>query len=220
MKYHVISTSNSGHGAVFTNLKDAQVYMKTKPESVYSVFDQMPNRIPPKNAPSAKQTVSLKTDSSDPITIYTDGSSIGNPGPGGYGIVIIIDGKTTEISQGYRHTTNNRMEMMAVITALEKLEATDQPVTVYSDSQYTINGIVKGWAKNWKKKGWKKSDGKPALNPDLWERMLEVTARFPKLSFQWVRGHAGDPLNELADSLANGAAQGTDGLMLDDEGYR
>ncbi len=153
------------------------------------------------------------------ITVYTDGSALNNPGPGGYGAIIQLNGETHEYSQGYKHTTNNRMEMMAVITALENLkDHAGDAITIHSDSQYTLNGITKGWAKNWRKKGWKKGDGKPALNPDLWGIMLDLVGQFPKLGFKWVKGHAGDPLNERADDLANGAAS-NGGDMLVDEGY-
>ena len=156
----------------------------------------------------------------DVIHIYTDGSAIGNPGPGGYGVLLMMDDKTLEFSQGYAHTTNNRMEMMAVITALEKIPEAHRKrnVVIHSDSQYTINGITKGWAKSWEKRGWKKADGQPALNPDLWKRMLFITAQYPGLTFKWVRGHAGDPLNERVDQLANKAAR-SNVEMLVDEGY-
>ncbi|MCP3931979.1 MAG: ribonuclease HI [Bacteroidetes bacterium] len=153
------------------------------------------------------------------ITIYTDGSAIGNPRTGGYGIVMIKDGETIELSQGYRHTTNNRMEMMAVITVLEQLEdKTDRPIKIFSDSKYVLNSITKGWAVGWRKKGWKKSDGKHAKNPDLGEQILDLVEKFSDLTFQWVKGHAGDPMNKLADDLANGAAQGGD--LLEDVGYQ
>ena len=223
MKYHTVSTSRSGHGAIFTNARDAKEYQKSHPGSAYQVFDRMPGKIPPLGASEVEKPTAIKTPvpaSSEGIKIYTDGSALNNPGPGGYGVILMIDGEYTEFSQGYRHTTNNRMEMMAVITALGEIQGDDRkrPIVVHSDSQYTINGITKGWAKNWRKKGWKKSDGKPALNPDLWKRMLEITEGLPKLTFKWVKGHAGDPLNERADELANGAAQGVDGMLVD-EGY-
>ncbi|MFK5951826.1 MAG: ribonuclease HI [Desulfobacterium sp.] len=158
--------------------------------------------------------------STNDIHIYTDGSAIGNPGPGGYGIILILDGEDTESSQGFEYTTNNRMEMLAVITALEKIPETlrTRKVVVHSDSQYTINGITKGWAKSWKKRGWKKSDGKPALNPDLWKRMLGITEQYSGLTFKWVKGHAGHPLNERVDQLANRSARNTVGRLVD-EGY-
>ena len=165
----------------------------------------------------AKKSSEVPTDD---IHIYTDGSAIGNPGPGGYGVLLIMDGETTEFSQGFKHTTNNRMEMLAVITALEKITESNRKrkVFVHSDSQYTINGITKGWAKSWKKRGWKKSDGKPVLNPDLWKRMLFITEQYLALTFKWVKGHAGHPLNERVDELANRTARNTVGLLVD-EGY-
>ncbi len=156
----------------------------------------------------------------DFVRVYTDGSSINNPGAGGYGIVIQAGENQYEFSRGYQHTTNNRMEMMAVIVALENLQdCREKEVTVYSDSQYTINGIVKGWAKSWKRRNWKKSDGKPALNPDLWAKLLDLTEGFSCLQFQWVKGHAGNPLNERADALANSAARQSRDEQFVDDGY-
>ncbi len=235
MKYHVISTSKSGHGAIFTNGREAADYMKQHPDSTYTVFDKIPIKIPAKisittendkgpvksaieNLTHVSSTSENSIRENSIITIYTDGSAIGNPGPGGYGAIIIKDDETVELAQGFLHTTNNRMEMMAVITALETLEKTTSSIKIFSDSQYTINGIVKGWAKNWRKKGWKKGDGKPALNSDLWQKMLDIVEKFPKLSFQWVRGHAGDPMNERADRLANSAAHNSG--LLEDIGYK
>lgn len=218
MKYHIISTSKSGgYGAIFTNAKEAKEYQNNHPESVYQVFDKIPAKIPPigKNKP-----ISLPKGPSDSITVYTDGSALNNPGPGGWGLIIQLkDGEIQEYSQGYEHTTNNRMEMMAVITALKTLgDFRDDTITIHSDSQYTLNGITKGWAKGWRNKGWKKSDGKPALNPDLWAVMLDLVEKFSKLRFKWVRGHAGNALNERADELANGAASGGEDMLVD-EGY-
>jgi ribonuclease HI len=219
MKYHVISTSErpAGYGAIFTNATEAKEYQKKHPGSVYQVFDRFPTEIPP--IPKT-QGATIPRPSTGGITVYTDGSALGNPGPGGYGVVIqTANDETLEFSQGYQHTTNNRMEMMGVITALENLKSNPKAaITIHSDSQYVINGIIKGWAKGWRKRGWKKSDGKPALNPDLWDRMLDLVELFPKLTFKWVRGHAGDVLNERADSLATGASsQG--GNKLVDKGY-
>jgi ribonuclease HI len=219
MKYHVISTSArpAGYGAIFTNATEAKDYQKKHPGSVYQVFEWFPTGIPP--IPKT-QVDTTKGTPLGKITVYTDGSALGNPGPGGYGVVIqTVNGKTHEFSQGYQHTTNNRMEMVAVITALETLK--DNPkatITVHSDSQYVINGITKGWAKGWRKRGWKKSDGKPALNPDLWGLMLDLVDLFPKLTFKWVRGHAGNTLNERADVLATTAAA-SGGSRLVDKGY-
>ena len=220
MKYYVISTSKSGHGAVFTNAKEAKEYQKNHEGSAYQVFDTMPPKIPPIGETQEKPEATSKKSLSGEIVVYTDGSALGNPGPGGYGVVIIFgSGEIEEYSQGYKHTTNNRMEMMAVMTALETLkDFKNAPITIHSDSQYTLNGITKGWAIGWRKRGWKKADGKPALNSDLWAAMLDLLDHFSKLKFQWVRGHAGNALNERADDLANGAAQ--DGIdMRIDEGY-
>ena len=221
MNYHTISTSKSGgYGAIFTNAKEAKEYKTNHPESAYQVFDRMPAKIPPIGKTQEK-TMKLPQGPSDgSIIVYTDGSALNNPGPGGWGLIIQLkDDEIEEYSQGYEHTTNNRMEMMAVINALETLVAfKDEAITIHSDSQYVITGITKGWAKNWRRKDWKKGDGKPALNPDLWGIMLDLVDKFDKLGFQWVKGHAGNPLNERADDLANGAAsQGGD--MMIDEGY-
>ena len=147
------------------------------------------------------------------ITIYTYGSALGNPGPGGYGAVLISGRFRKEVSQGYRLTTNNRMELTAFIEALRQLKEPCE-VRLCSDSQYVINGLEKGWAKGWKRRGWKKADGSPALNPDLWAQALEQEARH-KITYVWVKGHAGHPENERCDQLAvaqskaHGGRQGT-----------
>jgi len=152
----------------------------------------------------------------DAVTIYTDGGSRNNPGPGGYGVVQVYDGKRRERSGGYRLTTNNRMELMGCIVALRELEYRDKPVLLYSDSSYVVNGISKGWARNWQRRGWMKADKTPAMNPDLWQELLALTDELD-VTFQWVRGHAGDPLNERCDQLAVAASHGED--LPEDEGY-
>ena len=145
------------------------------------------------------------------VQIYTDGSARGNPdGPGGYGAVLhFTDSKGVlherELSAGYKKTTNNRMELTAFIEALRQLKEPCE-VRLCSDSQYVINGLEKGWARGWKRRGWKKSDGSPALNPDLWEQALEQEARH-KLTYVWVKGHAGHPENERCDQLAVAQSQ-------------
>jgi len=154
--------------------------------------------------------------SADCIEIYTDGGAIGNPGPGGYGAVIVDNGEKKELHGGYRHTTNNRMELMACIKGISALPQTDRPVALFSDSSYVVNGISKGWAKGWRKRGWKKSDGNPAINPDLWAQLLELTENL-KISFYWVKGHAGHPLNERCDELAVQSARGNE--LIEDKGY-
>jgi ribonuclease HI len=151
----------------------------------------------------------------DSVIIYTDGGCLGNPGPGGYGAVLLYKGHRKELSDGYRLTTNNRMELLGAIIALESLKARTK-VSVHSDSQYVVNGIEKGWAANWRRRGWIKADKQPALNPDLWERLLKVCA-LHDVRFVWVRGHNGDVENERCDVLAKEAAQRKD--LPPDPGY-
>lgn len=143
--------------------------------------------------------------SKTPVIIYTDGSCLKNPGPGGYGIVMMHGKHRKELSGGFRRTTNNRMEMLAVIMALEALKR-PCAVELYSDSRYTIDGIMKGWAKGWRKRGWKKSDKSKAKNSDLWARMLDLCETH-EVNMNWVRGHAGDVENERCDVLARTAAE-------------
>jgi ribonuclease HI len=145
------------------------------------------------------------------ITIYTDGSSMGNPGPGGYGVVLMAGRHRKELSQGYRLTTNNRMELMAVIAGLEALKIPQSTVTVYTDSQYVASSVEKKWVFGWEKKNFA---GKK--NADLWQRFLKVY-RCHAVTFKWVKGHAGNEENERCDRLAVAAAQNTD--LLEDTGY-
>jgi ribonuclease HI len=142
------------------------------------------------------------------IVMYTDGGALGNPGPGGYGAVIVENGKTRELSKGFRLTTNNRMELMACIAALGAVKKASA-VALHSDSQYVVNGITKGWAKKWKANGWRKSDKSPALNSDLWDQLLELCDKHD-VEFRWVKGHAGIAGNERCDELAVQSASGRD----------
>ena len=146
------------------------------------------------------------------VTIYTDGACIGNPGPGGYGVVLLFGDHRRELAGGFRETTNNRMELMAAILGLEALKEKCR-VTLYSDSQYVVNGMERGWAKRWRANGWKRNRREKAINPDLWERLLTV-AEYHEIEFKWVRGHAGIPENERCDELALEAAQVND-LQID-----
>ena len=134
------------------------------------------------------------------VTLYTDGACSGNPGPGGWGAILAFNGVEKELSGGERSTTNNRMELTAVIAGLSALK---EPciVELYSDSKYVIDGLSKGWAEGWKKKGWVKSDKKPALNPDLWDQLLALT-HIHTLRYHWVKGHADNPKNNRCDELA------------------
>ncbi len=134
------------------------------------------------------------------VEIYTDGACSGNPGPGGWGAILRYKETEKELSGGAADTTNNRMELTAVIEALALLK---EPcvVELYSDSKYVIDGLSKGWAKGWQKRGWIKSDKKPALNPDLWERLLALTDRH-EMHYHWVKGHAENEKNNRCDQMA------------------
>lgn len=149
------------------------------------------------------------------VTIYTDGACTGNPGPGGYGVVLIYSEHRRELSGGYRRTTNNRMELMGPIKGLEALNQSCR-VTLHSDSQYVVEGIEKGWAKRWRSNGWKRNKRERAINPDLWGKLLDLCETH-EVEFRWVRGHAGDVENERCDQLAVEAAHLKD-LPVDD-GY-
>ncbi|MCX7816840.1 MAG: ribonuclease HI [Syntrophales bacterium] len=138
------------------------------------------------------------------VVMYTDGACLGNPGRGGYGVVLLYGKFRKEISGGYRLTTNNRMELMAVISGLMQLKEPCR-VTVYVDSQYVVNAVNKGWVKNWKKNGWKRSGNKKVANVDLWEKLLKLCERH-EVSFVWLKGHDGDPHNERCDELSREAA--------------
>lgn len=134
------------------------------------------------------------------VEIFTDGACSGNPGPGGYGVVLRYGTKEKELSGGDSSTTNNRMELLGVITGLAALKEPCQ-VTLTTDSKYVVDSITKGWVYNWKKNNWIKSDKKPALNVDLWEQLLPLLEKH-KVTFNWVKGHAGHPENERCDRLA------------------
>ena len=134
------------------------------------------------------------------VEIFSDGACSGNPGPGGWGAILRCGGKEKELSGGDPHTTNNRMELLGVISALEALKFPCK-VRITTDSKYVVDGISKGWAVGWRKRGWKKSDGKPALNPDLWGRLLELL-ELHEAEFCWIKGHAGHTENERSDRLA------------------
>ncbi len=142
------------------------------------------------------------------ITLYTDGGALGNPGPGGYGAVLLYKSQRKELSGGFRRTTNNRMELMAVISGLESLKAPCR-VTVYTDSRYVADAVEKGWAKRWRAAGWMRNKKDPALNPDLWERLLNLLDRH-EVEFRWVKGHAGNRENERCDALTQEASHRPD----------
>jgi ribonuclease HI len=149
------------------------------------------------------------------VMLYTDGACSNNPGPGGYGVVLVYDSNRRELSGGFQRTTNNRMEIFAAIAGLEALKEPCR-VTLTSDSQYLVNGIQKGWALKWKANGWMRNKKEKAINPDLWERLLRL-CDIHDVHFEWVRGHAGHPENERCDELATAAARGPDKAV--DSGY-
>lgn len=146
------------------------------------------------------------------ITLYTDGSSRGNPGPGGYGVILMYGHHRKELSQGFRHTTNNRMELMAVIAGLEALTKKHIPVDIYSDSQYVVKAVKEKWLDKWIRTGF--AGGKK--NKDLWLRYHNLAGNF-QVRFHWVKGHADNPYNNRCDELATAAADGRH--LLVDEGY-
>jgi ribonuclease HI len=149
------------------------------------------------------------------VIIYTDGACLGNPGPGGYGVVLLSGGHRKEISGGFRLTTNNRMEIMAAIVGLAALKG-PRSVTLYSDSQYLVDAINKGWAARWRANGWRRNKRERAINPDLWERLIDLCSRH-HVEFVWVRGHSGNRENERADRLSRQAAARPD--LPEDTGY-
>ncbi|MFN6357251.1 MAG: ribonuclease HI [Bacteroidota bacterium] len=145
------------------------------------------------------------------INVYTDGAARGNPGPGGYGVVMVSGKHRKELSAGYKRTTNNRMELLAVIAALEAMKMQGTFITIYTDSKYVCEAVEKGWVFNWQNK-----DFKGKKNADLWKRFLEL---YPQqhITFRWIKGHAGHKENEHCDKLATNAADGNN--LLTDEGY-
>ena len=149
------------------------------------------------------------------VTIHTDGACIGNPGRGGYGVVLQFGEQRKELSGGYRLTTNNRMELMGPIKALQTLKQS-YVVILYSDSRYVVDAIEKGWVERWRAKGWMRNKKDRAVNPDLWECLLDLYSEH-EVEFRWVRGHAGNRYNERCDRLATQAAR-QKGLPID-EGY-
>ncbi len=149
------------------------------------------------------------------VTIYTDGACLGNPGPGGYGVVLLYAGYRKELSGGFLRTTNNRMELLAAIEGLAALKE-DCTVTLVSDSEYVVKAMSQGWARQWRKSGWKRGRNERVVNPDLWARLLGLCQKH-QVEFLWVKGHNGEPENERCDTLANFAASRAD--LQVDAGY-
>lgn len=149
------------------------------------------------------------------IELYSDGGAEPNPGKGGFGVILSYKGKRKEFFQGYELTTNNRMELMGVIFGLERIK-TESNVQVFTDSKYVIDGITKGWAEKWKKNGWKRKKNSPAINSDLWDRLLNAICKH-NVEFNWVKGHSGHTENERCDTLANIGLNSDE--LIEDIGY-
>ena len=147
------------------------------------------------------------------VEIYTDGACSGNPGPGGYGVILKRNHHIKELSAGYKNTTNNRMELRAVIAGLQALKEKCN-VKIYSDSKYIVDAVRQGWALRWQKNNWYRNKNEKALNPDLWQILLDLLSKH-RVEFIWVRGHAGHPENERCDKLAVTAAAGKN--LLEDQ---
>ena len=190
--------------------------VESLPESLLPEVLKYIQTLQPKTSSKPKLTIKPKSSNTEgTIVIYTDGACTGNPGAGGYGAVIIDGDRRQELSAGYRLTTNNRMEMMGAIAALESLKSNSK-VKLHSDSKYIVDAIVKGWAKKWQANGWRRNQKEMAKNPDLWQELLDL-CKIHDVEFVWVRGHSGIPENERCDRLAVAAAHQSN--LASDEGY-
>ena len=194
------------------------------PESLLPELFTYVKTLQPKVAAPTKSKLTIKPKSSfqspasvacNTIIIYTDGACTGNPGKGGYGAVIIDGDRREELSAGYKLTTNNRMEMMGAIAALESLKSNSK-VKLHSDSKYIVDAMVKGWAKKWQANGWRRTSKEMAKNPDLWQELLDL-CKIHDVEFVWVKAHAGIAENERCDRLAVAAAHGSN--LIIDQGY-
>jgi ribonuclease HI len=193
----------------FHRLKDAVAWLRDirEIEPDLELAPELSDLVALGESPHGKETPEAVLQSGK-VLMYTDGGAIGNPGPGGYGAVVRYDGHRRELSGGFRLTTNNRMELMACIKALEALKR-ECSVVLYSDSRYVVDGITEGWAARWRENGWRRTGEEKAENVDLWARLLELCDHH-EVEFRWVKGHAGDPDNERCDKLAREAAQRPD----------
>jgi ribonuclease HI len=183
------------------------------PDVLGYVQTLIPKEVPAK--PKLNLNIKPKSRSENTIIVYTDGACTGNPGKGGYGAVIINGDRREELSGGYKLTTNNRMEMMGAIAALESLKSNSK-VKLHSDSKYIVDAVTKGWAKKWQANGWRRNSKEMAKNPDLWQELLEL-CQIHNVEFVWVKGHAGIPENERCDRLAVTAALNSN--LAIDRGY-
>lgn len=193
----------------FPSLTEAREWMENQKLAAASSKKEKAKKEQPGKA------LDVPGDTQGKILVYTDGGCRGNPGPGGYGAVILDGEERTELARGFRLTTNNRMELLACIVALEALKAPSD-VVLHSDSSYVVNGMSKGWAKKWRGNNWMRTKQDAAENADLWEELLDL-GDFHRVEFVWVRGHAGHEENERCDALATGAADGAD--LAEDQAY-
>ena len=184
----------------FPSIDEARSWLQEQQSATH--HKKQPDRKPRSTAKPTQTTLGVSTHKAD-VIIYTDGGCSCNPGPGGYGSVILVDGKRHELSGGFKHTTNNRMELMACIVALKSIKP-GASVLVHSDSQYVVNGISKGWADKWRAQGWMRNKNDAAENYDLWHELLDACAPL-NVRFVWVKGHAGNEENECCDQLATQA---------------
>jgi ribonuclease HI len=191
----------------FTSLAEAERWLKN-PISAMAASEKITS--PTGSAIRKSQCVDRDKEQNikGKIVVYTDGGCRGNPGPGGYGVIIIAGEKRIELAEGFRLTTNNRMEMMACLAALKALK-TPADVILHSDSRYVINGISKGWARKWRANNWMRTRSEAAENSDLWAQLLDLCDSH-RVWFVWIRGHAGQTENERCDELAGAAAVGPD----------
>jgi ribonuclease HI len=192
----------------------AQVQVKGFPGAEFKGFATREEAEHYLKLPTVKNIIQPQ-ENSNSIRVFTDGGALGNPGPGGYGVVILMpDGGKRELNGGYRWTTNNRMELMGGIMALEALKA-DNPISLCSDSRYMVDAINKGWVNAWRRRGWHKANGAPVLNADLWKRLMaQLEAK--NVTLRWVKGHVGNRWNERCDQLVHEAIDKGD-LAIDTE---
>jgi ribonuclease HI len=193
----------------FPAIEEARKWMEDQAETAASAKTKRSSEVRSPVVPNGPGDTTGKT------IVYTDGGCLGNPGPGGYGAVILEGEDRTELARGFRLTTNNRMELMACIAALESLKAPSD-VVLHSDSRYVVNGMGKGWARKWRANNWMRTKQDAAENADLWAKLLDLSDAH-RVEFFWVRGHAGHEENERCDALATGAAAGND--LAEDTAY-
>lgn len=197
----------------FSTYQDAQHWLKASSKTPPSPAPLLSAG----QAPKPKKTKEAKTSlAAGRVVIYTDGACLHNPGPGGYGVVLLYQEHRKELSGGFRRTTNNRMELLACLVGLQTLKR-QSSVVVYSDSKYVVYGLTKGWARKWRANNWQRNENDKAQNADLWSQLLDLCETH-EVEFVWVKGHAGNPENERCDRLATQAARGK--VLATDPGFQ